>query len=426
MSATQIKNAVASGSLSCEAVARDCLERISARDGTLNAFAFVDPDLVLKQAKELDSLGERGALHGVPIGIKDVIITSDMPTGMGSPIFENYLSFEDASCVSQLRTAGALIIGKTVTCEFAGPAPSSTLNPHNLSRTPGGSSSGSAAAVADFMVPLALGTQTGGSVVRPSSFCGIVGFKPSFGLINTHGVKPAAASLDTVGVMGRCVEDIELTFRVLTGAEPLAVDSEERPIRIGLCRTYAWTGADACSREAVEDAARRLASAGFHIEELDLPASSNDLPVTREIINDYERARAMAWEWKTHRRQISPRLSRALENGLKIPLDRYLDALKRVALCRVEASRLFDKVDLLLTPSANGEALSGLEDTGDHRFQSIWTQLRTPSIHLPTCSGPTGMPVGIQLVGRYQEDLKLLAIAQRVLSLLGSRPCVAV
>jgi Asp-tRNA(Asn)/Glu-tRNA(Gln) amidotransferase A subunit family amidase len=358
----------------------------------------------------------------VPVGVKDVIETADMPTQMGSSIYRGYCTFNDASCVAVLRAAGALIFGKTVTCEFAGPAASVTTNPHDAARTPGGSSSGSGAAVADYMVPFGFGTQTGGSVQRPSSFCGIVGYKPSFGLISPQGVKPAAASLDTVGLMVRTIEDAALFMRVLTNSEPVQWLGDDALIRIGLCRTSEWDRAEEASRNAVEDAAGRLEKAGFSIRDVELPSPCEELPKTREIINDYERARAMAWEWTTHRDEISSTLSKAIRNGLAMPRARYVEALKCVMLCRQRTAQLFDNVDVLLTPTASGEAPLGLTDTGDHRFQSIWTQLHMPAVTLPTYAGPNGMPIGVQLVGSLYDDDRLLAVAHRALALLGRGP----
>ncbi len=415
----------ASGKVTCEAVAQHALARIAAREPAVKAWAYLDPDQVLREARALDARTQRGPLHGVPVGVKDIIDTADMPTQMGSQIYERHRPMSDASCVAVLRAAGALIMGKTVTCEFAGPTAGATTNPHDAKRTPGGSSSGSGAAVADYMVPFAFGTQTGGSVQRPSSFCGIVGYKPSYGLINTQGVKPAAESLDTVGLMVRSVEDAELFMRVLTNSEPVEWLTGNEPIRVGLCRTFQWDKAEAATRNAVEDAARRLAKAGFSVRDVDLPSPCEELPTTRETINDYERARGMAWEWNTHREAISPALSRAIQRGLTTTRESYIAALKRVGQCRRHTMRLFDDVDVLLAPTVNGEAPVGLADTGDHRFQSIWTQLRTPAITLPTHAGPNGLPVGVQLIANYQKDSSLLAIAQRIFNVLGRGPQIA-
>jgi len=426
LSAVEIVSQVASGSVTCEQVARSCIERVRLRDSTVKAWSFFEPELVLAQARELDVRSVRGPLHGVPVGIKDIIDTGDMPTEMGSPIYRGHRPTSDASCVALLRAAGALIFGKTVTCEFAGATPAETVNPHDPIRTPGGSSSGSAAAVADFMVPLALGTQTGGSVQRPSSYCGIVGYKPSFGMINRAGVKPAAESLDTVGVMARTVEDIALAQCVLTNSATVAWLPADSRLHIGLCRTYAWDSADESTRHAVEDAANRLASFGHSVREAKLPALFNDLPQTREIVNDYERARGMAPEWQTHRTSISDGLAKTIRNGLAMPLDRYVDGQRHVAQCRRKLDMVFEDFDVLLAPTVTGEAPLGLSWTGDHRFQSIWTQLRVPAMTLPTHCGPNGMPVGIQLVAAPYRDNHLMAFAQLVLRRLGRGPSIDV
>lgn len=426
LSATEIAARTATGAIRCEDVARACLDRIDTREPVVKGWSFLDRNLVLTEAQRLDARAERGLLHGVPVGVKDVIETCDMPTEMGSPIYRGYRTKSDASCVALLRAAGALIFGKTVTCEFAGVTAGDTTNPHNASRTPGGSSSGSGAAVADFMVPLAFGTQTGGSVQRPSSYCGIVGYKPTFGLINPQGVKPAAESLDTVGLMARTVEDIELSARVLTNSAPVTWLAKGTPIRIGLCRTYAWDTAEDATRHAVEDAARRLAAAGFAVRDIDLPAPYNDLPMTREVINDFERARGMAYEWNVHRDVISAGLAKSIRNGFAMPRERYIDALKRVEACRRLLCEVFADVDVLLAPTVHGEAPRGLSYTGDHRFQSIWTQLRTPAVTLPTHAGPNGMPVGIQLVSMRYADDRLLAMAQLIFATLGRGPVIEI
>src|SRR5580704_2272603 len=348
LSATDIATQTNKGELRCEEVARACLARIEAREPIVKAWSFIDHDLILRHAQALDARAHEAPLRGVPVGVKDVIETYDMPTEMGSSIYRGYRTKSDASCVAILRAAGALIFGKTVTCEFAGVTAGETTNPHDPARTPGGSSSGSAAAVADFMVPLALGTQTGGSVQRPSSYCGIVGYKPTFGLINPAGVKPAAESLDTVGLMARTVQDIELAFRVLTNSNPVSWLPADARIQVGLCRTYAWDTADHSTMQAVEDAARRLAQFGLSVREVKLPALFNDLPDTREILNDYERAHGMAHEWQAHQASISEGLAKTIRDGLAMPLDRYIDGQRHVEQCRRKLDSIFDDIDVLL------------------------------------------------------------------------------
>lgn len=424
LSATEIAAQTTTGKLGCEEIARACIARIEVRDPVVKAWSFIDTDLILKRAKALDADAKRGPLHGVPVAVKDIVETCDMPTEMGSPIYRGYRSKSDASCVALLRAAGAMIFGKTVTCEFAGVTAGETTNPHDTARTPGGSSSGSAAAVADFMVPLALGTQTGGSVQRPCSFCGIVGYKPTFGIINSQGVKPAAESLDTIGLMARTVEDVELSARVLTNSAPVAWLPQGAAIRIGLCRTYAWDTAESATQHAVEDAVQRLANGGYVVREIELPPQYADLLATREIINDFERSRAMAYEWQMHSEQISDALAKSIRNGLAMPRERFIDALERVAVCRKLLGDVFAGVDVLLAPVAQGEAPLGLSFTGDHKFQSIWTQLHTPTITLPTHRGPNGMPIGIQLVAPRYADNHLLAAAQHLFQILGRGPVI--
>ena len=423
-SAVELAGAVASGDATCEDVARACLERVAARETVVRAWAHVDPDAIIAQARRLDGASTRGPLHGVPIGVKDVFDTYDMPTEMGSPIYRGYHPAADASCVALLRTAGALIFGKTVTCEFAGVTAGETTNPHDASRTPGGSSSGSAAAVADYMVPLAFGTQTGGSIQRPASYCGIVGYKPSYGLINTAGLKPAAVSLDTIGLMARSIEDIALAMRALTNPADISWLPKETQVRIGLCRTHLWDTAEEATRHALSDSAERLRSRGDQVEDFSPPESFRELSTTREVINDYERARAMAHEWCRARDSISAGLARSITRGFATPLARYIEALAQVDECRRMLAPIFERYDLLLAPCVAGEAPPGLAYTGHHGFQSIWTQLRVPTVSLPTHQGPNSLPVGIQLVGRDHGDARLIAMARLLFEFLGKGPSV--
>jgi len=397
---------------------------VAARERVVHAWAHINPDAIIAEARRLDAASTRGPLHGEPIGVKDVIDTYDMPTQMGSPIYRGYRPAADASCVALLRGAGALIFGKTVTCEFAGVTAGDTTNPHDASRTPGGSSSGSAAAVADYMVPLAFGTQTGGSIQRPSSFCGVVGYKPSYGLINTAGLKPAAVSLDTLGLIVRSLEDIALAMRALTNESDIAWLPKETRLRIGLCRTYLWDTAEEATQQALSDAAERLRSRGDKVEDFSLPESFRELSTTREVINDYERARAMAHEWQHARNSISDGLAKSITRGFATPAARYIDALVRVDECRRELAPIFERYDLLLAPTVTGEAPLGLAYTGHHGFQSIWTQLRVPTVSLPTHHGPNGLPVGIQLVGRDHGDTQLIAMARLLFEFLGKGPSV--
>jgi amidase len=408
-------------------VVRNCLDRIDAREGNVHAWASVDRELALAQARKLDRSPTRGPLHGVPIGVKDIIDTADLPTEMGSPIYRGHRAGTDAACVALVRAAGAVILGKTVTCEFAGMTPGPTTNPHNAAHTPGGSSSGSGAAVADFMVPIAFGTQTGGSVLRPASYCGVFGFKPSFGAFNRRGVYPAAESLDTVGLIARSLDDIELAGTVLELGTPSAARPVEQPPRIGLCRTPLWDRAQPETVAAVEDAAARLGKSSTTVREVVLPKEFGGLrDAARETINNYERAAAMGWEWNAHRDDISERLRKRIELGRAMPHADYLAALRLGEDCRSRLPDVFGDLDVLLAPCTNGEPPRGLAETGDPGFQAIWTILYTPSLSLPTHRGPNGLPVGIQLIGRRHDDRRLLACARWVWQRLGAPELVGV
>jgi len=420
LSATDIAARIAAGEVTAEQVVAACLERIAAREGIVHAFASVDAEPALKAARALDHGPRRGALHGVPIGIKDVIDTADLPTEMGSPIYRGHRAAGDAACVALLRAAGAIILGKTVTCEFAGMTAGPTTNPHDPARTPGGSSSGSGAAVADFMLPVALGTQTGGSVLRPAAYCGVIGYKPTFGAFNRAGLKFAAESLDTIGLIARTLDDIALVTAVLIGGKPGASASLGGAPRIGLCRTPLWDTAQPETRHAVEDAAARLAKAGAALREVTLPADFAGLKTAaRETINNYERSKGMAAEWASHREAISPKLSRCIKLGMEMPHEEYLAALALGESCRARLSAVFEDVDILLAPCVQGEAPVGLDSTGDPGFQAIWTILHVPTVSLPTHRGPHGLPVGIQLVARRHDDQRLFACARWVGEKLG-------
>jgi len=360
-------------------------------------------------------------LHGVPIGVKDIIDTFDMPTEFGSPIYRGHRPPADAACVALLRRAGAVILGKTATCEFAGMASAATTNPHNPAHTPGGSSSGSGAAVADYMVPAALGTQTGGSVLRPSSYCGIFGYKPTYNSFNKAGVKPAAESIDTIGWLARSIDDIALLTAVLRMQVPQALRHLERAPRIGLCRTEMWDSAQAESKTAVEGAAAALAKAGAAVRDITLPDAFTGLRViARETVNFYERAACMAYEWDHYRDQLSPQMRRYIENGQKTTRDDYVAGWRRIEQCRALLPDVFGDLDVLLAPCVQGEAPQGLASTGDGTMQAIWTALHTPTMTLPTHRGPNNLPVGIQLVAQRYDDDRLLAAARWIWQKIGA------
>jgi amidase len=418
LSATAVANGIAAGRFTAETVTRACLDRIEEREKTVRAWAFLDPDLALAQARAADERTLTGPLRGVPFGVKDIIETFDMPTQYGTPIYDGHRSGKDAAAVGLLRAAGVVILGKTITCELAGLHPNITRNPLNPAHTPGGSSSGSAAAVADHMVPGAFGTQTGGSIIRPASYCGVIGYKPSYNLICRDGVKLAAESLDTIGHYARTVEDIDLFASVLTGRQRITA-WPKKPPRIGLCRTPFWEEALPESRNAIEHAAQKLWAAGARVVDVDLPASFEALRDVRSIVNPLERSRSMAYEWRVGRHKLSDNLKAIVEKGLAAPFDKYLAALEVMRACRAELGSVFAEVDVLLTPAADGEAEEGLSYTGNYRFQGWWTALHTPAISLPVARGPRGLPIGIQLIANIHQDEKLLLAAHYVLNQLG-------
>jgi Asp-tRNA(Asn)/Glu-tRNA(Gln) amidotransferase A subunit family amidase len=424
---SEIVAKIAAGEITCEAVTRDCIERIAAREPVVKAWVNFRPELALAQAHALDREPRRGPLYGVPIGVKDVIDTFDMPTEMGSPIYRGHRPMADAACVALLRRAGAVILGKTATCEFAGMAPAATTNPHNLAHTPGGSSSGSAAAVADVMVPAALGTQTGGSVLRPSSFCGVFGYKPTYNTFNKAGLKPAAESIDTIGWIARSIEDIALLTAVLRMDEPQPPRSTSAAPRIGLCRTELWDAAQPETKSAIENAVAALNKAGAVVSDVDLPGEFAGLPaLARGTINHFERAACMAFEWDNHRSALSPQMRRYIENGLKTSRADYVAAWRRVEQCRALLPTVFDGIDVLLTPCVPGEAPKGLASTGDPSMQAMWTALHTPTMTLPTHRGPNNLPVGIQLVAQRYDDDRLFACARWIWDRIGAPDMIGI
>lgn len=411
LTASDAARRIAAGEIGSEAVVADCIRRVEAREPAVQAWEYLDPAYALAQARARDAEAPAGPLHGVPVGVKDTYDTHDMPTTWGTPIHARNRPEADATAVALLRAAGAVILGKTVSTQFACLDPAKTRNPHDADRTPGGSSSGSAAAVADDMVPLALGSQTAGSVIRPAAFCGVVGYKASHGLLNRRGLAPIADALDTVGFMARSIEDVELVLALLTARRPAPAADAPAP-RIGLCRTHLWTEADASAVEAVEDAAARLAAAGAEVSEVALPPRFADLtPRTMEVMA-FEAARSFAHEWRFHRDRIGEKLAGLIERGQAIPFDDYLAALRAGEALRAEVAQAFDGCDLLLAASAKGEAPDDPTTTGDVRFQSMWTFLHLPCVTLPTHRGPNGLPVGIQLIGPWRGDDRLLADAR--------------
>jgi Asp-tRNA(Asn)/Glu-tRNA(Gln) amidotransferase A subunit family amidase len=415
LSASEAAAAIAAGKLSSQALVEACLERIAQREDEVRAWAHIDPAQALEQARQRDRERPRSRLHGIPVGVKDVIDTCDMPTEYGSPIYKGHRPACDAACVAQVRELGGVILGKTVSTEFATRHPNKTRNPRNLAHTPGGSSSGSAAAVADGMVPIAFGTQTSSSIVRPAAFCGVVGYKPTFNLINRAGLKFLAESMDTIGTLTRTIADAALLVEELSGMTPTAFEAAVtlRP-RIGFCRTPYWNEADAPTQQALEEAARGLAAAGAHVKDIDLGEEFGALAQTQIEVSSYEFFRALTHERTRLPTLISGSLTARIAAGGQVTRAHYEAGLARSERCRKRMADVFLDYDMLLAPSAPGEAPRGLERTGDPIFGLMWTLLGLPCLTLPYGTGKAGLPLGIQLVARRGGDSDLFVASEWV------------
>jgi Asp-tRNA(Asn)/Glu-tRNA(Gln) amidotransferase A subunit family amidase len=422
LSVRALAQEIAAGRISAESAAVACLDRIAAREGVVGAWEYLDRDQALAEARARDAEKPRGPLHGVPIAVKDLIDTVDMPTGYGSPIYRGHRPAADAACVALARAAGAVVLGKTVTTEFAAFTPGKTANPHNPAHTPGGSSSGSAAAVADRMAPLAFGTQTAGSIIRPASYCGCVGYKPSFGLIPRAGVKPLADSLDTVGVMATTVADAAYFAGVLAG-RPALRDAAlpARPPKFGLYRTPMWEEADGVAAAAFERVAAALARAGAEAGEVAVPNEHRGLNAAQDTIMWCESARGLAYEHLARADELSPRLARLLDRGMAAGADEYDSARQVAAIARNGLDGFFGGCEAMLVPAAPGLAPKGLDATGDPVFSRMWTLLGVPCVTVPAL-WEGGLPVGIQLVGRIGDDARLMSCAMFVEHALAECP----
>jgi Asp-tRNA(Asn)/Glu-tRNA(Gln) amidotransferase A subunit family amidase len=393
-----------------ETMVAACLERIAEREGEVHAWAWINPDQALAQARQRDREAPRSAIHGVPVGIKDVIDTADMPTEYNSPIYRGHQPKWDAACVALLRRAGCVILGKTATTEFANNHPAATRNPHNLAHTPGGSSSGSAAAVGDRMVPLALGTQTGGSVIRPGAYCGVAACKPSFGSINRAGLKFVSESLDTIGVFAQSAQELGPLLHVLTG-RPVSENPSSKP-RIGLCRTPRWREADGETQANVERAAQALSKAGARVRDFNLPEGSAALFDRHSAVMGYESARALAWEYTQFPEQISASLRPRLEAGWRVTRQDYDEVRGIARSCRRQLADQLREFDFLLTPSAASAAPASLASTGSPVFNRAWTLFGVPCVTLPFGRAANGLPLAVQLVGAFDQDMVLLEWAK--------------
>ncbi|MEQ8666089.1 MAG: amidase [Rhodospirillales bacterium] len=416
------------GTVTSRQLVDDCLARIDEHDPAIKAWAHLKPDHAREQADACDKLRRTGKvtgpLHGVPIGIKDIIDTAHVPTEYGSKIFKGRVPFNDAWVVSRLRNLGAIIIGKTVTAELANVGPNETRNPHDTSRTPGGSSSGSAAAVASYMVPGALGTQTGGSVIRPASYCGIYGFKPTWGLIPRSGVLLQSHILDHVGTFGRSVADAALLAECLMGydpddpatsvvnyPQPLAEICRQEPpvgVKLGFARTPKWNEAEPATQEAFEELCEVL---GDEAEDLDLTGTFENAWEWHRTLMNADNAFHYGAIYDKSGDQLHPDLRANIEHGRTVTATQYLGALQgRERLLEIW-DEMLEEYDAIITPAAAGEAPEGLQSTGDAVFCKLWSLMGVPAVSLPLMVGENGMPLGVQLVGRVGDDAKLLRTA---------------
>lgn len=417
--ASEAVTGMRAGELSAEMFIDECLARIEHREDVVGAWTYLEKNQALEAARACDRKRGDGPLEGIPIAVKDIIDTADMPTCYGTRIYEGYRPAGDASCVAMLRAAGAILLGKTVTTELAYFQPGKTRNPHGPDHTPGGSSSGSAAAVADGMVPIGLGTQTAASVTRPAAYCGVVGYKSSVGAFSLSGIKGFGHSLDSLGWMARSVEDVALVWACLNGMAPVSTTRQESPPSIGLCRTPHWGLASAAQQEAVERTARKLEELGARVVEVSLPGSFDELADTHKTVMAYEAHKNYAYEWMMRRPLLSKPLQALLESGESCSYDGYRAAMAHAKRCSKEFRDAIEGLDVLLAPSAAGEAPLVRDGTGDPLFSRMWTLLGVPSVTIPVARGEAGLPLGAQLIGRLGDDRQLISQARWVEAGLG-------
>ncbi|HEX4598695.1 MAG TPA: amidase [Burkholderiaceae bacterium] len=413
--ASDLARSVNAGLATAEAAVRRYADAIEARDSTLQAFVTFDREQAIEAARAIDSLHAKGALAGVPVAVKDVIDTAQYETCYGSPIYRGHRPALDAGCVSLLRGAGAIVFGKTVTAELATFAPGPTRNPHALEHTPGGSSSGSAAAVAAALAPLALGTQTAGSVIRPASFCGVIGYKPSARLVPRSGVKVISDTLDEVGLFATSVDDVALLASVLALQSDWAMQAAQGrmapPPKVGWTLTSRADQLDPAMRQAVVQAARWAREGGASAEEVAWPAPFELLFDAHRTIQLAETARSLAPEYAYRRSQLSAQLIDAIEEAHAFAGRRYFDAMQTGRRCAAKIESLFGDAEVLIAPSAIGEAPATLAHTGDPLFNRPWQLLGCPMIGLPFGRGPQGLPIGVSVIARPGQDALLIGAA---------------
>ena len=435
LSASDAASSIRDGAISAEQLMQSCLDRVHEVDGSVQAWAHLDAGHALARARARDDMRRQGdavgPLHGVPVGIKDIIDTADMPTEDGTVLHAGRLPVSDAAVVRELRAAGAVIMGKTVTTELATYFPGKTRNPHNPEHTPGGSSSGSAAAVAAGMLPVAIGTQTNGSVIRPAAFCGVYGFKPTFGLIPRSGILKQSRALDQVGVFARTLQDIALVTEQIAGADEADPDTRPRarlpllatlaeappmPPQIAFVKTPVWDRAEPQTREAF---AELVAHLGSSVSEVELPESASRAWEWQRTVMEAEMAAHYDAEWERGRDRLSESLRAQLERGRAISALEYQKARARRDMVNEALTEIFQHYDAIVTPSAAGPAPHGLDSTGDPAFCTLWTFCGMPALNLPLMTAGNGLPLGVQLVGPHMGDARLLRTARWMTETMG-------
>ena len=434
LTASEAAEKIRRGVISSLDLVNACIERIEATDASIKAWEYFQPDQVRDDAKSRDALRQRGGavgpLHGVPVGLKDIFDTGDMPTELGSPIHLGRRPAANATVVDKLLEAGAVIMGKTVTTEFAFSQPARTANPHNLAHSPGGSSSGSAAAVGAHQIPLALGSQTNGSTIRPASFCGVFGFKPTRGMISRRGVLETSHTLDQVGVFARSAEDVALLGDVLAGydpadamcflrARPKALDGVHQtpPVEPRLV-WFELPFAERLSPASVRGFEEVLKVLGARVERFPAPQSYPDLVKHHRVIHEYEIARCLEYEAANHWALLSEQAKAAVKNGRAHSEEKYTQALDMLAVMDDYYTEVFNDCDAIIAPSANGEAPLKESGTGDPIFCTLWTFSGLPALSLPLLVGDTELPIGVQLIGAVEGDDRLMRTASWLLQVL--------
>ena len=417
--ALDLARRIEAGELTPAQVIDRCAEAIAAREAEVGAFVTLNLEGARKAAQS--AALKSTPLRGLPVGVKDIFDTADMPTEYGSPIYAGHKPASDAALVSMIRRAGGIVLGKTVTTEFAHTDPGKTRNPHNLAHTPGGSSSGSAAGVAAGFMPIATGSQTGGSILRPASFCGVAGFKPSYALFPTVGMKCVSWQLDTAGLFAAAVADVAFAAAAISGRE-LRVDGRTPAApRIAVLRNQPWPQASADMVAAVETAARAAEKAGARLSDIELPPILGEAFKAHRIVQGYEAARSLAYEQDHHGARLGPMLRELLDGAASMDAEAYDAARRTTRRARQALADLLTDIDVLLSPSAPEAAPEGLQSTGGSTFNRLWTLMGTPCVNVPGLTDASGLPLGVQVIGRFGADAATLEAAYFVETALGRR-----